>query len=338
MGLQTFDAALLSSPGFLGSRPTRDSTGAFLIGQLEKLDPTLNEPLVNVTWSRDVELRQDLSIAMESASWTNSSFAATGGITPAGKSWASNRANALATPMLDIGKTLQPLTPWAMELSYTMFELASATYLGMPIDMQKLDVIKLKYQMDTDEQVYIGEPLFAQNGLLNNTTGPTAITPVSVPNGASGFPNWARKTPIEILADFNEALTTTWATASAMAVCPSKVIIPPTQFSYLVSTMINPLGSMTILTFLAQNSLSNRLNGRPLDIVPTKWNAGAGVGGTDRMIVYTQDRKYLQMPLIPMQRAGPLEYRSLEQLQSYAARIGAMEFRYPETVAYRDGI
>ena len=31
-------------------RMTIDSTGAFLIGELERLDQTLNDPLVYITW------------------------------------------------------------------------------------------------------------------------------------------------------------------------------------------------------------------------------------------------------------------------------------------------
>ncbi|STH74201.1 bacteriophage protein [Escherichia coli] len=35
---------------------TVDSSGAFLIGELERLDQTLNLPLVGYTWSRDIQL------------------------------------------------------------------------------------------------------------------------------------------------------------------------------------------------------------------------------------------------------------------------------------------
>ncbi|MDG3554300.1 hypothetical protein NXF50_29320, partial [Klebsiella pneumoniae] len=42
---------------------TVDGTGAFLVHELERLDQTLNLPLVNYTWSRDIQLREDVSIA-----------------------------------------------------------------------------------------------------------------------------------------------------------------------------------------------------------------------------------------------------------------------------------
>lgn len=35
---------------------TVDSSGAFLIGELERLDQGLNLPLVGYTWTRDIQL------------------------------------------------------------------------------------------------------------------------------------------------------------------------------------------------------------------------------------------------------------------------------------------
>ena len=69
---------------------TVDSTGAFLIGQLERLDLTLNEPLVEFTWSRDVSIRTDVSPADEVASFTNSAFSSPGGVTSTGINWLTN--------------------------------------------------------------------------------------------------------------------------------------------------------------------------------------------------------------------------------------------------------
>src|SRR5690348_7863893 len=65
-GLMTFDAQ------------TIDSAGSFLIGELERLDQTLHAPLAAVTWGRDIQLREDVSIADEVSSFTNSTFAAAG--------------------------------------------------------------------------------------------------------------------------------------------------------------------------------------------------------------------------------------------------------------------
>ncbi len=74
-GLMTFDQA------------TIDSAGAFLIGELERLDQTLHMPLASVTWARDIDLREDVSIADETSSFTNSMFSSASGVPGSNKAW-----------------------------------------------------------------------------------------------------------------------------------------------------------------------------------------------------------------------------------------------------------
>lgn len=323
---------------------TKDSTGSFLIGELERLDPTLHEPLVQVTWGRDIDLREDVTIADEVSSFTNSSFAAAGGIVPTGKNWISKDANAISGIALDIGKTLHPLYLWGMEIKYTLPELASAQKLGRPIDVQKLDGLKMKWNMDVDEMVYIGDTTFNQKGLCNNTgTGTGFVTATNVvtagassPTGNSSSTRWIDKTADAILADINTALTNAW-TASGWSIIPDELRLPPVQFGYLVAQKVSNAGNVSLLEFLRNNSLSNAANGRPLNIQPIKWLTGRGAGSTDRMLVYTRDRDRVRFPLVPLQRT-PLEYRNLYQIVTYYGRIGCVEFVYPETVGYVDGI
>ena len=307
---------------------TIDSTGAFLIGELERLDQTLHMPLTSVTWSRDIDLREDVSIADETSSFTNSSFAAAGGASPNGKSWIGKDASAIAGIALDIGKTPNPLTLWGMQIGWTIPELESAQKLGRPVDQQKFQGMQLKHNMDVDEQVYIGDGVIGVTGLVNNT----AVTNLS--NAVTG--SWGTATPSQILADLNEMLNSAWA-ASAYAVCPDRVLIDPLNYGRLVSTLVSSAGNISILEFLRQNSLSNAINGRPLDIFPSKWLTGRGAAGANRMVAYTKDPQRVRFPLVPLQRT-PLEYRDIRQLTTYFGRLGVVEVVYPETIAYRDGI
>lgn len=317
---------------------TIDSTGAFLIGQLERLDQTLNEPLVEFTWSRDIDIREDVSPADELASFTNSSFAMAGNLTPGGLNWISNEGNALAGPSVDIGKTAQAMRLWGAEVKYTVPELVKAQALGMPIDAQKIEAMNLKRNMDLDQLVYIGDSNISTTGLINSG----AVTPSNVPNGASGQGIWTKKTPDEILTDVNEILTTTWA-ASGWKVLPNRLLLPPAQYGYLAATKNSNAGNVSILTYVLENNISTR-SGVKLEILPLKWLIGMGVGGTqgqlgtvDRMIAYNKDKKYVQYPMTELQRT-PLEYRSLFQITTYWARFGQLEVRYNSTFGYRDGI
>jgi hypothetical protein len=318
--MMTYDAA------------TRDSTGSFLVGELERLDQTLHDPLVAVTWGRDIDLREDVTIADEVSSFTNSTFASAGGITPTGKAWIGKDVNTITGVALDIGRQSQPLFLWGMEVSYTIPELESAQKLGRPIDQQKYKAMQIKYQMDIDEMVYTGDSTLGYYGLVNSP----AVTANNVVNGAASSPLWANKTPDEILKDVNTLLTNVWQ-ASGWAVVPSELRIPPAQYGYLVATKVSQAGNNSILTYLKENSISNNANGTPLSIQPLKWLVGRGASATDRMLAYTKDKERVRYPLTPLQRT-PVEYRSLYQVTTYFCRLGVMEFVYPETLGYADGI
>lgn len=305
---------------------TVDSSGAFLVGELERLDQTMHEPLASVTWSRDIDLRSDVSIADETSSFTNSTFAAAGGPSGSGKAWVGKNTDAIQGIALDIGKTASPLTLWAMQIGYTLPELESALKVGRPVDAQKHAGLTLKYNMDVDEQVYIGDAQLGLEGLVNSSkVGATNVTST-----------WATATPQQILDDVNLVLNNAWI-ASGFAVCPDKLLLPPVQYGQLVSRIVSEAGNISIIEFLKVNSLANSVNGKPLDIQPSKWLTGRGVGTTGRMMVYTQSESRVRMPLVPLQRT-PLEYRDLRQLTTYFGRIGAVEWVYPETAYYADGL
>lgn len=324
----TLDSVL--GPAYSGM--TVDSTGVFLVNQLERLDRRENPPLYSTSWSRDVTLRTDVSLGDDLASWTNTNYASPGGVTPSGVNWISGNSNAIPGPAVDLGKTAQPLYPWGQELSWSVFELAKSALLGTPIEMSKYNAMDMKYQMDIDQVVYTGETAFSQYGLLNSPS----VTATNVVNGGTASPLWSSKTAQERLNDVNTMLNAVWV-ASGWKVMPSRILLPPAQFLGLNSTIVTTAGTSSVLTFLRENNASNLINNRPLEIFPCKWLVGRGAGATDRMIAYDPSPEYVRYPLVPRMKT-PLEIRSLFQLTTYYAKLGFVEFHYPETLAYADGI
>ena len=314
-------------------RATIDSAGVFLVGELERLDQTLHMPLANVTWHRDILLREDVTAADEVSSFTNSSFAAAGGITPNGVSWIGKDANTITRMALDIGKTAQPLHLWGQEVSYTIPELVSAQKAGRPVDAQKTEAMKLKYQMDLDMVMYIGDATLNFGGLLNHPSV-TNVSNVSA-TGTGNATQWASKTADNILDDINGAIGAAWA-ASAYSIMPSKILVPPMQYQKLLKP-VTDAGNQSTLMYVKANNLLTSSTGRDIEIQPVKWLVGRGAGGTDRMVVYTQEQDKVRFPLVPLQRT-PLEWRSLYNLTTYWSRVGQLEVVYPETAAYLDGI
>lgn len=324
---------------------TYDSSGAFLVGELERLDQELHMPLAEVSYLRDIELREDVTIADDVTSFTLSTYASSGGLGTGasignGKSWIGRSTTQIARINVDINKIPHPLNPWGEEVAWTIFELESAAKVGRPIDDQKHEGLKLKHQMDIDEQVYIGDTSMGVTGLINNS----GVTTSNVANGAQGQPQWAIKTADEILTDFNNALTLVWA-ASAWAVIPQEVRIPPAQFGQLAMQKVaSQNGLISILKYVEENNILTAAGRGKLNIQPLKWAIGAGSGGTigttgtvDRMMVYTNEKKRVRFPMTMLQRT-PIQYDAIWHKTTYFCRLGVVEWVYPETGGYFDGI
>ena len=319
-GFQTFD------------RATLDSTGQFLLNELMRLDQRQHLPLVATFWQRDIDIRSDVTMGDEQSGFTNSGWAAPGGVNPTGINWASNNATAIPRAQLDIGLTTKPLRPWALEASYSIFDLKNSIALGRPIDAAQVDVIDQKFDMDVDQMVFIGDTGVTATGLYNNT----AVSPVNVINGAGGDTEWATKTPQEILNDINTLLNAVW-TASAVAIVPEELRLPPLQFGAIASMPVTLAGNESVLQYVARNSISMAANGKPLNILPNKWLTGRGAAGSDRMVAYTRREDLVRYPLVP-KMFTPVQYRGIWQSSTYYARLGEVELVYPTTVGYADGI
>jgi hypothetical protein len=313
---------------------TKDSTLAYFVNQLENLDKRLYEPLTSVTWGRDIKLRPGITMSDESTSFIQSAFAGTGSLqnTQGNMPWIGAETNDIPGVSVTGQKLVQPLRLLARELSYTSVELNRSQLLGNPIDVQKLNAMNILYQMNTDQMVYIGSTDVSATGLINSPL----VTQTTVATGISGATQWVDKTPDEILNDVNTLVEGAWS-ASAFAVCPSELRLPPLQFSYIASQKVSSAGNVSILKFLKENSISNEINGKELNIQPVKWLTGAGSGGEDRMVAYTNEEDRVRFPMVPIRRETAY-YRGIRFAAPYIWAFGVMEFPYPETVRYADGI
>jgi hypothetical protein len=326
---------------------TADSTGAFMVGELERLDATLHEPLADVTWGRDIDLREDVTIGDEVSAFTLSTYGSTGSLGTGssigtGKAWIGKDTTQITGISVDIGKYIHSLRLWAMELKYTIPELASAAQAGRPIDQQKFEGLQQKHQMDIDEQVYYGDTTFGDTGLVN-CVDVTAVSTVAAGTETGNPTQWSLKSPTEILADVNTALTSVWQ-ASGFAVMSNRLLLPTNVFGYISTALISTAGSQSILKYLLDNNLLTSNQGAKLEIFPAKWCNGTGVGGTpgnnatvNRMVLYTKDKRRVRYPMTMLQRT-PVQYDGLYHKTTYFCRLGVVEAVYPATIGYFDGI
>lgn len=309
-----------------------DSSLAYYINQLESFDPKLHDPLFLVSWGRDIQLRPGVSLDLEATSFTRSSFAGTGSQSAQGKPWLNGTSDNMPGVSVNGEKLTTPFRLLGREITFTSVELSRSQKLGQPIDQQKMNGLNNLYQLETDAMVYIGDSDVGAEGLFNSSL----VTSALVVAGASTSRLWSTKTPDEILADVNTLLNASWA-ASGYKVMPQELRLPPTQFALIAQMKVSSAGNVSVLSYLEDNSVALRVNGKKLNIQPAKFLVGIGASGADRMVAYTNAVDMVRFPMAPIARQTAY-YQGVTFHAPYIWGYGEVEFVYPETVRYADGI
>jgi hypothetical protein len=306
--------------------------GAYFIGQLEALDQRMAMPITAVTYSRDIERRPDIGPYNELASFTRLKFAAAQSDRD-DIDFDSDVTTEFQQVNVEQEKITTPIFAKTMKTRWTLAEIEKAALAGMPLETQAFEALNTDNQLKIDRLHYMGSQKYGFGGLLNHgsvlNVGPVA-------NGAGGTPNFETKTPEEILADFNEILRSVWV-ATGLAIMPNRILVSQRIMSAL-SIPIAPLSGVSILKYLQDNAICKIIDGKDLEIVPVKWASGAGAAGTDRMAAYVPGLDNLASIFSPMQQYGAMEVRDVAFHQHYRFAFGGLQLRYPEKMAYRDGL
>ncbi len=311
------------------------SGGAFLVSELEKRDTMIREPLTSVTYPRDVPI--DVG-----GGWVDyvSALSVAYGLTNGAQNGPVHAGGANNIPVVqaNLDKGLFKAHTFAAALRVMFVDMAKSNYIGRSLDQLLGQGVRLAYDKHMDANVYVGMEEYGTTGLVNN---PDAVESSAASNGAT-IPStkWADKSKEQILADINSAITAAWAAAEYdEAGYPNHVLLPYEQYTYILNTKVTELATETILDFVMKNNIATK-NGRGFFIGGVRWLKGAGTGGTDRMVVYNNDRRFVKMDeLVPLSRvmtspnAAEVCYDT-----AYMANISEVQLFYPQTIRYIDGI
>ena len=310
------------------------SGGAFLISELEKRDTLLREPLDSFTYPRDIVIEVGGGWA-DYVSAMSVAYGITGG---AGASpITAGGANGIPIVQASLDKGTFKAHTFAAALRVMFQDMQRANFVGRSLDQMLTDGVRKAYDKHLDQNVYMGISEYNSTGLLNDAN--VTVTQAAA-TGTGSARTWASKTPKQILADINDALTTAWAAAeydeSAM---PNHIILPYEQYNYILTTMVTDLAETTIYDFVMKNNVASK-NGKSLFIGGCRWCDGAGVDSADRMVVYNNDRRFVKMDeLVPLSRimSQPV-VTSVCYDTAYMANLTEVQIYYPQTFLYVDGI
>lgn len=316
----TFDAAAISS-GM-----------AFLVSELEKIDPKLREPLTSTTYPRDIEIESGGGW-VEATSAMNVDFSATG------QGEVGGVQNNIRRIQADVSKDLFKVMPYEISMGVKYVDVQRGAVSGRSIEQIYDKGIRLDYDKYMDTNTYIGQGKYGTQGLVNQN----GVTAVAVKAGVSTKTTWADKTPVEILDDINEAITAGWSAAQYdQSAIPNHILIPPKQYTHLVSTTLTVAGvtgGISILEYLLNNNIAKN-KGVDLFIGDCRWCEGAGVGNKDRLVAYVNDSTFVGMDVpVPLTRAMTQPNVTTASYESlYVSNVGQVKVHYIEPFVYRDGI
>ena len=341
----TFDGGIISSAGAggaapLGPAPTLDaagiaSGGAFLVSELEKRDPNIRQPLTSFTYPRDINVNTG-------GGWVDFTSAMSVGYGVAGGSGdgpvQAGGSNGLPIVTANVEKGVYKAHVFGVALRVMFVDMQKANYVGRSLDKLLNDGVRMTYDKHMDQNVYIGFERYGTTGLVNN---PDAVETTVAGNGATTpSTKWVDKTKEQILADVNKALTEAWAAAEYdESAVPNHILLPYEQYTYILNTMVTDLATETILDYIMKNNIASK-NGGNLFIGATRWCKGAGTGGTDRMVVYVNHERFVNVDeLVPLNRAMTQpNAANFCYDTACAANISEVQVYYPQTLRYYDGI
>ncbi len=219
---------------------------------------------------------------------------------------------------------------------YNLQEIAQAQALGINLNAEKAVAAREVAEQFVDKVVKFGDSGKGYTGLINSASV-TAATATADGTGSSAL--WTTKTSTQILRDINNVLMNQY-TGTLRIEISDTLLLPPAQYTYLMSTPFNTTtDSTTLMEWIRRTNAYTVQTGNPLTVKSILNLDTSGAGGTARMVAYRNDpsivKFYMPMPfrwLQPMQ-VGPLIFEAAGIM-----RMGGVDFRRPKSATYLDGI
>ncbi len=310
-------------------RRVTDSGLAFLVGELEKQEETLREPLAAVTWPRDI-------VARTGGGWVDqTSLISVDYASASADGIIGSESSAIPVMQADLERDTSRVFTFGHVLKVPFADQAKLTRVGRSLEELLAKGVRLTYQKSLDQNVYRGYAAYGSEGLVNSSR----VT-VSSAATVSGSTAWSGKTADEIAADVNDAIIAVWSACDYdPSAVPNHILLPPAAYAALAARKAGSAGELSLLNYLIQNNPA-AAQGRELAIVPCRWCAGAGNGGSDRMVVYVNDPDKVSFDItVPLTRVmTEASAADMAYLTAFAAQHSEVRFAFPQSARYVDGI
>lgn len=218
------------------------------------------------------------------------------------------------------------------DLQRSDFSRSGGRY-GLDIISQLNGAMEIASERHIERTVWFGDAQYNSVGYINDPNIPQSVAAV----GGSGFTEWSTKTPDEIIADIATGIIDVRVN-SRTVFTPTTIYLPSEQFTNISYTKGGTRANdETITNYLMKNGFAANTWGQ-LKFEDVRYLAGAGVAGSDRMVIVTAlPNNYLM--------AMPIPYRVIEPIQILYQKYLLGEYQFsglkimqPIAFAYVDGI
>lgn len=236
-------------------------------------------------------------------------------------------------PRADVAgkETTIPVRSVGISYGYNLDEIQASQLTGAALDQRRANAARRSNEQVVNDVAFFGDAESGLPGLFSNPNIPTG----AVVNPGSGT-EWVNKTPDEILFDVNDLFADIFETTK-MVEQGNTLLLPPNQWSYIMSTPRSSNSDTTIAQYLVQNS--PYLNSME-DIIPVNECAAANnpLLSTDAMVAYDRSPDKLQLEIPVELEMLPVQQKNLEFVVPGRSRLGGLNIYYPLSLAIATGI
>lgn len=210
---------------------------------------------------------------------------------------------------------------------YSIKEIRSSQYSGKRLDQRRAQAARRAIDQKMNDTVISGDATTGLQGFINYT-GITEDTVVADGTGSSKL--FSTKTSDQINRDFNHLRNAIVVTTNGVEE-PNLWLLPLAQYNYIKDTRMGTNNDTTILQFILKNNPGLRVD----------WLvelAGAGAGGTDRMLMGMFDEDHITHEVTqPFEQFDAQQKGMSFEIPCHAETAGVIIY-YPLAFAYGDGI
>lgn len=236
-------------------------------------------------------------------------------------------------PRADVAgkETTIPVRSVGISYGYNLDEIQSSQLTGAALDQRRANAARRANEQVVNDVAFFGDAASGMGGLFDNPNIPTG----AVVNPGAGT-EWVNKTADEILFDINDLFADIFETTK-MVESGNTLLLPPAQWSYIMSTARASNSDTTIAQFVANNSpFLNSID----DIIAVNECAAANNPelATDAMVAYDRNPDKLQLEIPVELEMLPVQQKNLEFTVPGRSRLAGLNIYYPLSLAIATGI